>query len=260
MEPLIAYLLGLAVAVALVTATWLVQLATHDAGVVDAVWSATLGLLGLLYAAVGDAPAPVRLLLAVMAGAWAFRLAAHLALRMRGRPEDARYAAARRAWGRRADLYMLLFFWFQAVVAWVLSLPFLVIAYRPDMPAAGWLAAAGIVWLVSVAGEALADRQLERFRRDPANAGRVCDRGLWRYSRHPNYFFECLHWLAYPLLAAGAPYWWATLASPAIMAWLLLRVSGIPTVESAEGKSRRIGYDDYVRRTSAFIPLPPKRN
>lgn len=259
MEPLNVYLLGLAVALGLLTAVWAIQLVTRNAGLVDAVWSATMGILALIYAAAGTAPAPLRLVLALFAGIWAFRLAGYLALRMRGQPEDSRYAAVRRSWGPRANLYMLLFFWFQAVMAWILSLPFLIVAFRSGMPAAGWLTAAAAIWLVSVAGEAEADRQLHRFKRDPANAGKVCARGLWRYSRHPNYFFESLHWLAYLPLAVGASYWWATLASPVIMAWLLLKVSGIPTVESGEGKARRAGYDDYVRRTSAFIPLPPRK-
>lgn len=260
MEPLNTALLGLIAIIAWLTAIWGVQLVTRDAGLVDVAWSAAVGLLAALYAALGSAPAGLRLLLAVLALVWAARLAGHLALRMRGQPEDARYAAARRAWGRRASLYMLLFFWFQALAGWVLALPFLVVAYRPEAPALGWVLAAVAVWLVAVAGEALADRQLQRFKHDPDNAGRVCATGLWRYSRHPNYFFETLHWLTYVLLAMGAPYGWASLIGPALMAWLLLKVSGIPTVESGEGRARRIGYDDYVRRTSAFIPLPPKKS
>lgn len=255
-----AYLLGLILTTALLSLVWLAQLQTRDASPVDAVWTASLGLMGLLYALVGTAPAVVRVTLALMAMLWAFRLAAHLAIRTRGAPEDSRYAAARASWGERAHLYMLLLFWFQAFAAWVLSLPFLVLAYRGDVPAAGWLVAAVTVWLISVIGEGLADYQLHRFKHDPANKGRVCTDGLWRYSRHPNYFFESLHWVSYVLLAVGASYWWATLASPALMAWLMLRVSGIPTIESGDAKSRRVGYDEYVRTTSAFIPLPPKRN
>src|SRR5699024_1031324 len=103
-----------------------------------------------------------------------------------------RYAAARAAWGARADLYLLLFFWLQAVVAWLISLPLLVLAFRPDMPAAGWLAAGVVIWLVAVSGEAIADYQLTRFKQHPANGDQVMDHGLWRYSRHPNYFFETL--------------------------------------------------------------------
>lgn len=259
MDALYAYLLGLIVAVLLLTVVWLVQLRTRDASPVDAVWTASLGIVGLLYAVLGTAPAALRLILALMVGLWAVRLATYLAMRMRGTTEDSRYAAARASWGQRANLYMLLFFWFQAVAAWVLSLPFLVIVYRTQMPVSGWVVAAVVVWLVSVIGEGLADQQLHRFKRDPANKGQVCAAGLWRYSRHPNYFFESLHWVSYVLLAVGSGYWWATLASPVIMAWLLLCVSGIPTIENANAKSRRAGYDQYVRSTSAFIPLPPKK-
>lgn len=252
--------LGLGGAVALLTLVWLLQLRTRDAGLVDVVWSAAVGGLGVFYALAGSAPAVARVALGVFAGLWGARLALHLALRMRGQPEDRRYAAARQQWGARADTYMLLFFWFQALVAWVLTLPLLVVAYRPEAPAVVWIALAVILWVVAVGGEALADTQLERCKRDPAMRGKVCNKGLWRYSRHPNYFFECLHWTSYIPLAIGAPWWWATLAPPLLMAWLLLKVSGIPTLESAQGMQRREGYDEYVRTTSAFIPLPPKKN
>ncbi|MDN5937159.1 MAG: DUF1295 domain-containing protein [Salinisphaera sp.] len=249
--------LGLVIALAVVTVAWVAQLRSHNAGLVDVFWTAAIGVLALLYALTGDAPPALRLLLALLAGGWALRLAGHLALRMRGAPEDRRYAGLRAAWGSRANLYLLLFFWLQAVVAWVLALPFVVIAYRPDPPGPGWLALAVLIWAVAVAGEATADHQLNRFKRDPANRGKVLDRGLWRYSRHPNYFFETLHWVAYIPLAIGAAYWWVAVASPVVMAWLLLKVSGIPTVESAQGSAQRQGHDDYVRRTSAFIPWPP---
>lgn len=257
MSPQFAAAIGLAIALTLLSAVWVVQLRTRDASPVDVFWTLAIGTIGLLYAWVGDAPGAVRLLLAIFVGLWSLRLAAHLALRMFGQPEDRRYAAARRAWGSRAQIYLLLFFWLQAAAAWILSLPLLVVAFRPEMPGLGWIVAATIIWLIAVAGEALADYQLARFQRDPANRGRVMDRGLWRYSRHPNYFFETLQWLTYVPLAIGAPYWWVIFASPILIGWLLLRVSGIPTVESAAGKAGRAGYDDYVRRTSAFIPWPP---
>lgn len=257
MSPLLTAGLGLIIALLVLTAVWVIQLRTRDAGLVDVFWPISIGLVSLVYAIAGNAPAAVCVLLAVFAGLWALRLAGHLALRMRGASEDRRYAAARQKWGQRANIYLLLFFWFQAIAAWVLTLPFLIIAYRPDMPGVGWLVVAVLIWTAAVVGEAMADYQLSRFKRQPANAGKVMDRGLWRYSRHPNYFFETLQWVAYIPLAFAAPYWWATFASPCLMAWLLLKVSGIPTVESAQGSARREGYDDYVRRTSAFIPWPP---
>ncbi len=259
MEPLTVFFLGLILTSALLVAVWVIQLFTRDASLVDVVWSASMGLMGILYAVLGSAPAATRILLAVMAGLWAFRLAGYLALRMRGKPEDSRYAAARQSWGRKAGVYLLGFFLFQAFVAWILSLPFLVVAYMPSNPP-GLLVALGLlVWLISVGGESLADRQLHRFKQDPANKGKVFRGGLWRYSRHPNYFFESLHWVSYVIIAIGAPYGWATLASPIIMAVLLLKVSGVPTIETKNAAAQREGHDEYVRTTNAFIPWPPSQ-
>jgi steroid 5-alpha reductase family enzyme len=152
---------------------------------------------------------------------------------------------------------MFWFFQFQVVLALLLSVGFLVVAYRSSTPPLVAIVAALLVWIASVAGEALSDWQLERFKKDPANRGRVCQSGLWHYSRHPNYFFECLHWPVYLLLAIGSPWIWATLIPPAVMWFLLLKVSGIPMTEAQTAKSRP-EYADYIRTTSAFIPWPPK--
>lgn len=259
MEPLTVFLLGLALILPLLVAVWGIQLVTRNAGLVDVVWAAALGLTGVLYALLGEAPAAARTLVAIMAGGWGLRLAAHLAWRMRGRAEDGRYAAARQAWGRHANRNMLGFFLFQGCVAWLLSLPFLVIAFRPTDPAPALIVPGVLVWCLSVGGEALADGQLHRFKRNPDNRGKIFDRGLWRYSRHPNYFFESMHWVSYVIIALGAPYWWLTLASPVLMAVLLLRVSGIPTVENREARDKRQGQDEYVRTTNAFIPWRPHK-
>ena len=112
--------------------------------------------------------------------------------------------------------------------------------------------------VVAVVGEAIADAQMEAFRRDPATKGQVMNRGLWRYSRHPNYFFESLHWIAYVPLAIGSPWWWLALLPAVGMAWLLLKMSGVPILERHLVQSRP-GYADYMRTTSVFIPWPPKR-
>ena len=258
MHPLPAAILGTLGVCLLLSLVWLIQRSTRNAGMVDPVWSWSLGLLGLWFAWTGTAPAQARVLLAVLAGGWGLRLGTHLFLRNLGKPEDGRYRRLREQWGADANRRMFWFFQLQAGFALLLSLGFIVIAWRPDAPGALWTALAVLIWLVSVGGEAIADGQLEQFKRDPANRGRVCRRGLWRYSRHPNYFFECLHWFAYVCLAAGAPWWWASLLPPAVMAFLLLRMSGIPITEAHLARSRP-DYAEYIRTTSAFVPWPPKK-
>ena len=258
MTPLALFGLGLATAVVLLVIVWIVQLFTRDASPVDVAWSASLGVIAFEYALLGDAPVIARVLMAALALVWSGRLAGYLAQRMRGAPEDSRYAALRESYGAKADLFLLGFFLLQAVIAAVLSIPFLVLAYIPEAPSV-WVALLAIgVWLVSVVGEGTADAQLNRFKQQPGNKGKVCAEGLWRYSRHPNYFFESLHWVSYVVLAIGAPYWWATLGSPVLMALLLLKVSGVPTIESKGPSSKRQGQEEYERRTSMFIPWPPK--
>lgn len=258
MTPLALFLLTVLVAVTAKFAAWLLQLRTRNAGMVDPVWALTLGLIAVLYAALGSAPAELRLLLGLMGGAWGLRLGAHLWARNAGKPEDWRYARFRAEWGDRADRRMLGFFQFQNLFTLALSASaFLPVAFRGDAPPGWAYAGAGALWLLAVAGEALADAQLEAFRRNPVNKGRVCRAGLWRYSRHPNYFFECLHWLAYVPLALGAPWGWVTLLAPLIMAALLLKLSGVPLLE-AELARRKTGYIEYMRTTNRLVPWLPR--
>lgn len=248
-------LLGVSLLLAL---AWLIQLRTRNAGVVDTLWSWSLGGLGVWFAWAGTAPLPLRTLLALMAGLWGFRLGLHLLIRNRDKPEDGRYRRLRDAWGAQANRRLFWLFQLQGVFSMLLALGFIVVAWRRDMPEPLLVAAALLVWLVSMGGEAVADCQLERFKRNPRNAGQVCRSGLWQYSRHPNYFFECLHWVAYLLLAVGAPWWWLALIPPAVMGFLLMRLSGIPLTE-AQAAQTRPQYADYIRSTSPLIPWPPKR-
>ncbi|GAC1624672.1 MAG: DUF1295 domain-containing protein [Nevskia sp.] len=257
MIPAFAIAAGFASVASFLTIVWAIQLRSRNAGMVDPVWSWSLGFLGVLYALLGTAPVSTRLVLAVLAGVWGLRLGTHLYFRNAGKPEDARYAKFRAEWGAQADRNMFWFFQFQAVMALLLSVGFLVVAYSPAAPSPALVVLAVAIWLLSVVGEGLADRQMERFRGDPANRGKVCNRGLWRYSRHPNYFFESLHWLAYLPLALGSPWWPVALLPAAIMAWLLLKMSGVPILEAHLMKSRP-GYAEYVRSTSVFVPWPPK--
>ena len=259
LSPGVAYAIGIAAVAVALAVVWLFQLRSHNANLVDPVWSWSLGWLGVFFAACGSAPTVLRVMLAVLAGLWGFRLGTHLFIRNHRKPEDGRYARFRREWGAKADRNLFWFFQFQTVFSALLSLPFLVVAWRDDLPPTWAIAAAFAVWVASVAGEALADAQLARFKGDAANKGRVCRIGLWRYSRHPNYFFECLHWVTYLFLAVGSAWWWVGLVSPAVMAFLLLRLSGIPITEAHMAHDRP-EYADYIRTTSAFIPWFPKKN
>jgi steroid 5-alpha reductase family enzyme len=257
LEPWQLPLLAAALLACLFTATWWVQLHTENAGIVDTVWSYSLGFLGVLYAALGHGNVVARTTLAVFSLLWGVRLGTHLWVRNHGKPEDGRYRRFREQWQDKAPRNMFWFFQLQVFFAIWLSAGFLVVAYAKDEPNALALGAAVLVWLVSMGGEALSDWQLWRFKADGANRGKVCQVGLWRYSRHPNYFFECLHWLCYPLLALSSPWLLVALMPPFVMAWLLLKVSGVPLTEAQTAKSRP-DYASYMRTTSMLIPWPPK--
>lgn len=251
------FLWGWAALAVVFTAVWAVQLRTGNAGIVDAVWAWTLGALGPWYALSGAAPEAVRWLLALMPLAWGLRLGTYLWRRNHGHPEDGRYSQLREEWGDNANFRMWAFFQVQVLFSMLIALGLLVASRRTEGPAAVWLVVAVVVWLTAIVGESVADAQLAAFKRDPANKGQVCRRGLWRYSRHPNYFFECLHWVAYVPLALGAPWGWLSLLPPAVMAFLLMKLSGIPATEAQAARTRP-GYAEYIRTTSALIPWPPK--
>jgi steroid 5-alpha reductase family enzyme len=257
MPPLAAVVLALLGLVVIFSAAWVWQLKTHNAGMVDPIWAWSLGLVAVLYAVIGTGDPNSRALSALGGLVWGMRLGTHLWKRNAGKPEDARYQRLREQWGDRADSKMFWFFQLQAVISMLLSIAFLVPSYRTTPLSAGSVVAGVVMWIASVAGEGSADRQLRRFQADPANHDAVCRAGLWRYSRHPNYFFECVHWLAYIALSVGTPWGWFTLLPPLLMAFLLLKLSGIPLLEESMAQ-RRPGYADYMRTTSALIPWPPR--
>lgn len=250
-----AALASVAIALALV---WASQLRSRNANLVDPVWSWSLGWVGVVCAAFGTAPLAVRAMLALLSAGWALRLGTHLWLRNHGKPEDARYARFRERWGEKANRNLFWLIESQVVFTALLALPFVVVAWRDDLPPDWALVAAVVVWIIAVAGEGVADLQLARFRRDPANRNRVNRIGLWRYSRHPNYFFECVHWISYLFLAVGSSWWWVGLIAPVVMAFLVLKVSGVPMTEQHMAQSRP-GYAEYMQTTSAFVPWPPKK-
>jgi steroid 5-alpha reductase family enzyme len=255
-----APLWALLFACALMLLIWLLARRLHNAGIVDVAWAAGFTPVALLYAPTGSGMTLRRALLASMVGVWSLRLASYLYVRVRAlHPrEDRRYARLRSQWGAHADARMLGFFQLQALLLVLLSVPFWLICLNPR-PSLAPLEWAGVVtWLLAVSGESAADRQLKRFKADPANRGAVCAVGLWRYSRHPNYFFEWLVWVAYFLMALAAPRGWLTVYCPALMLYFLLRVTGIPLTEQLSLEAKGTAYRDYQRRTSMFVPWFPK--
>ncbi|TAN04605.1 MAG: DUF1295 domain-containing protein [Rhodanobacteraceae bacterium] len=243
-------------AAAMMVLGWRWQRTHANAGIVDVLWSAGLGGAAVLFALLGDGAAAPRLALAVLGGAWGARLASHLRSRVRREGEDARYRALRERWhGDQRKLFAM--FQLQALLIALFALPFLAVARNPRVvPSA--LTAGVVVWLIAVVGEWIADRQLARFRADAANRGKTCRSGLWRCSRHPNYFFEWLHWFAYVLLAVGSPLWWLAWSGPLVMYVFLRYLSGIPLTESHALTSRGDDYRAYQRTTPMLFPWFPK--
>ncbi|MFI4958583.1 MAG: DUF1295 domain-containing protein [Lysobacterales bacterium] len=237
---------------------WLWQRPRSNAGIVDALWAAGVGGSAVLFALLGDGDVWPRVILAVLGGLWGTRLAAHLWKRVRGEPEDGRYQNLRAHW-HGSQFKFFLFFQFQALLIVLFSLPFLAVALNPHGFDPGMLFGIAI-WLVSVIGESIADAQLARFRADPANHGHTCRAGLWRYSRHPNYFFEWVHWFAYVCIAIGSPIAWLAWAGPLVMVVFLRWISGIPYTETQALRSRGDDYRAYQRSTSMLIPWFPKRS
>ncbi len=241
-------------------AAWWVQRAARNAGWVDVFWTFGTGAAGAgaAFAFEFDARACLAAALALL---WALRLGLYILLRTHGIVhEDARYARFRTEWGEAFQRRMLLLLLVQAVAAMPLALAVGLAAWCPA-PLSGLPLLAGLlIALTAIAGEGLADRQMHGFRHDPKNKGKVCDAGLWGLSRHPNYFFEWLYWLAYPALALAGfwPWGWLALMAPALMFLLLTRISGIPMLEREMLESKGDAYRVYQQRVSAFFPVPKR--
>ena len=236
---------------------WAWQRRRQNIGIVDVLWAKSVAAAALILACLGEGAALPRLALALMGGLWGTRLALHLWRRVRSEDEDGRYRYLRDHWhGHQGKIYG--FFLAQAGLVVLFALPFVAVATNPRSDAVGWAIAAATVWVLAVGGEALADWQLARFRAEPANKGKTCRTGLWRYSRHPNYFFEWLHWFAYVLLAVGSPLWWLAWLGPLLMYVFLRWLSGVPYTEKQALRSRGEDYRQYQRSTSMIFPWFPQ--
>jgi steroid 5-alpha reductase family enzyme len=252
-------LVGLVLASAVMAVLWVVQVRIHDASHVDVGWAVLVACAAILYALLADGDVAHRLLAAVLASVWGFRLGAYLFFdRILGKEEDGRYRALRAKWGPAANAKLFVFFQAQALFVVFFSLPFALIALDRD-DRIGVVAWIGIgVWAMGNVGTIVADGQLARWRASPANEGKTAREGLWSWSRHPNYFFECVTWCGNALVATTAPTGWIAWIVPAALLFLLFRVTGIPASE-AQALRSRADYAEYQRTTSVFLPLPPRR-
>ncbi|WP_027040300.1 DUF1295 domain-containing protein [Mesorhizobium ciceri] len=248
------------------SAAWAIAIRSGKSGWVDAIWSFAVGAAGIAMALVPlpgwqqSATRPV--IVALLAAIWSIRLGLHISARTLSGGDDPRYAQLRGEWGEDFPRRLFLFLQVQAGAALLLALSIFAAARNPapQLQIGDWLGIAILV--IAILGEGLADRQLARFRADPANRGKICDVGLWGLSRHPNYFFEWFGWLAYVAIAldfAGAyPWGWLAASGPLFMYWLLVHVSGIPPLEAHMLKSRGEKFRAYQARVNAFWPGPPR--
>ncbi len=261
LEALAAIAVALA---ALMAGAWLVQQRTGNSGWVDTIWTFSLGIVGAGSALwpVGGAATNVRQwLVAALVVVWSLRLGAHIAARTAKITDDPRYAAFAKEWGVDSPRKMFIFLQNQGFGSIPLVFAIFVASRFPSGALRLQDTLGALILFIAIAGESLADAQLKSFRENPANSGRVCDIGLWRWSRHPNYFFEWFGWLAYPVIAISPeyPWGWATLLAPVFMYWILVYVTGIPPLEQQMLRSRGERYRDYQSRTSMFFPLPPQK-
>jgi steroid 5-alpha reductase family enzyme len=253
------FLVGWGAAAALLGLLYLRQRRTGDATAVDSGWGTALALCAALYGMLAPGCLAQKLAICVPVGVENLRVALLVLYRHEG-GEDNRYKELRRRWREkgREQLTFAIFYQAQGLLAAGLSVPALLGSFSgARLSAVQWAGLA--LWFVAVGFEVVADRQLTAFRRDPANKSGVMDRGLWRYSRHPNYFFQTLTWVAYALIAVAAPYGWLAFIAPALILYLVLFVTGVPPAEESSLRSRGDAYRAYQAKTSVFVPWFPKK-
>lgn len=257
MTNLTILIIGFVAMVVMFALIWLLQWKIGNAGIVDVFWAITVGVVGVFYCVTIDGLEQRRLLVGVLITAWAARLSWHLWSRFKGHREDQRYTALKKTWGDAAQLRMLRFYQMQGLGAFLFSLAVFLCAKNSSPWSISDIVGV-VVWMVAIVGEAMSDYQLYAFKQDPNNKCEVCKKGWWRYSRHPNYFFEVLHWCSYVFLAFGTSFWWLAFLMPAAMYHFLTNVTGIPLSEKQSIKSRGEKYRQYQQTTNAFFPWFPK--
>lgn len=252
--------MGVCAVFLLMACLWSVQRRTRNAGIVDLGWTISIFLMALFCYGTATGDPLKRSAMFLMVFLWALRLLRHLTRRfIRESKEDARYNKWRQAQGDKADTFFLFVFFFQGALAAVLSAPFWIVSFDPSPGFEPAHYAGLFLWIAAFLGESLADRQLTRFKSDPANRSKVCEAGLWNYSRHPNYFFECLIWVSYFIFALDSPGGYWALLSPALMIFFIVKISGLPPAEQQSLLSKGESYRVYQRTTSPLIPWFKKK-
>lgn len=250
-------LIGLAISFFAFTAIWILQRRINDAGIVDVFWSLMVASIGLFYCIVGFGVRSRRIIAATLVTVWAFRLSYYLLSRWLRSPEDRRYTDLKAEWGKTAQVRLYRFYQIQAMGCVLFSIPIFFAANNHT--ALNWLDFVGVaIFLFSVGGEWIADRQLDAHRRNPDNVGKVCQAGLWKYTRHPNYFFEWTHWFSYVFLAITTHWGWVSIIAPIGMYYFLTQKTGIPETEKQALKSKGDAYREYQKATNAFFPWWPR--
>lgn len=246
-------LIGLALATTCFAVTWAVSVRIKNYGLLDVAWSYGVAVLAPIYALAGPGDAPRIWIASAIAVAWSLRLGTYILFRvLKHHPtEDVRYQTLRARWP--GPWMFLAFFEVQAAVVVIFSLPFLFAAFNPN-PLTPIEYAGLAIALLALAGEAIADGQMKQFKSAPSNRGKVCQSGMWRFSRHPNYFCEWLVWAGFALFALASPHGWIALSCPLLMLYFLLKVTGIPLTEEYALKTKGEAYREYQRTTNAFIP------
>ena len=235
---------------------WLWAYSIKNAGVVDIFWSYNFPVIAVILLLLAPGFETRKLIICGMVIIAGVRLGTHLALRITRHldVEEGRYQQLRKEWVPNPDRKFFFFFQFQAISNVLLAVPFFIITFNTN-PALSPLEYAGAaLWFISVLGEAIADAQLSAFKKDPNNKGKVCDTGLWGYSRHPNYFFEWLMWVSYFVFALASPYGYIAIISPAIILYLLLKITGIPMTEEQSIRSKGEAFKKYQQKVSVFVP------
>ncbi|MHA4896805.1 DUF1295 domain-containing protein [Pedobacter sp. PWIIR3] len=256
MSPLITILVCLATCCVIMFAVWLWAKQITNAGVVDVFWALNFPVVAVILYFLADGLELRKLLISGMVIIAGARLGIHLGRRVIGHleEEEGRYKQLRKEWAPREDFKFFTFFQFQGISNVLLSAPFFLIAFNqaPQLNLLEYIAIG--IWLIAVIGEGVSDWQLDQFKKDPVNKGEVCDVGLWHFSRHPNYFFQSLMWIAYSIFALTAPFGWIAFISPAIILYLLFNVTGIPATEEQSLRSKGDKYRKYQKTTSVFVP------